>query len=333
MDTPDALEGQLTEWLATHLASVGGNSIALAVSGGADSMALASLFRRIADTISIYVFTVDHGLRHGSAAESRWTKDQLSALGLQCDIITLSPGDARTGNLQAWARQARYSAMAQRCHDHGIPVLCTAHTLDDQAETVLARLARASGTKGLSAMREIGALPVATNHASQLQLGRPLLGVRRDALRAYLGVRGIRWLEDPSNAKTAYDRVRLRSILKIWEQHGFSADRIAATANNIQRSEAALAFYTEQAFRAMLKSQSSGHIVLCKTILQSHPEDIQLRCLSRVLQAVSGNQQIIRGRKLEDALARVLRTGGDKLTLHGCLIEVCDNDIRIKPEK
>ncbi|MEM9878395.1 MAG: tRNA lysidine(34) synthetase TilS [Pseudomonadota bacterium] len=306
--------------------------IALAVSGGADSMALALLAQHTLALPRVQVFCVDHGLRHGSAAEARWTKAQLQARGFACEVLTLTPGDLPDGNLQQAARLGRYRAMHARCRALGIAVVCTAHTQDDQAETVLARLARGSGARGLSAMRVAAPLPTGPNHPSDVTLLRPVLTVRRAALREYLQRRGQRWLEDPSNKQRKYDRVRLREMLGVWEAAGFSVDRIAMTAENLQRSEAALEVYADDAQAALVQRASAGRQVMATLAFKGLPQDIQLRCLARCLQEVSGDVRSVRGAKLGAAVHRILANPRGQFTLHGCLLKFDDNEIVFQRE-
>ena len=164
--------------------------VAVAVSGGRDSLALLHLLREL-DRVALVVLTVDHGLRPGSAEEVARTRAEAESLGLPCrsEALDLQPGPG----LQARARAARCAWFERQ------PELEVAlgHHLDDQAETVLDRLARGSGSRGLAAMRPRRGRYV-----------RPLLEVRRAELTAWLEARGVGWSEDPSNRLGTRGRLR-----------------------------------------------------------------------------------------------------------------------------
>lgn len=304
--------------------------VAVAVSGGADSMGLALALAEVRGADTVQAFSVDHGLRHGGGAEARWTKGQLAARAIACDVLTVDRADTMTGNVQASARLARYALMAASCEAHGIKVLCTAHSLDDQAETVLARLARGSGTKGLAGMKHSAPVPGCADR--DIYLLRPVLDVRRKDLRAYLTTKTQRWAQDPSNANRQYDRIRHRDLLTGWEEAGFTPERIAAVADNMRRSDDALEHYADAAFKAATMSRADATLVLDREALTHLPIDTQLRCLRQCLTAVSGVSRAIRHSKLNDCLAALTEGSRQRLTLHGCIIDVAIGQVIFRPE-
>ena len=154
--------------------------LAAAVSGGPDSMALALLADRWARKRggSVVALTVDHRLRHGSGAEAHRVASWMKHRGIRHHVLRRR-GDAPVGNVQAKARQARYELLSQWCRRHGVLHLLLAHHRDDQAETVLLRLARGSGVDGLAAMSPVAETP-------DLRHLRPLLALPRDRLLATL---------------------------------------------------------------------------------------------------------------------------------------------------
>jgi tRNA(Ile)-lysidine synthase len=176
--------------------------LAVAVSGGADSMALALLAdhwcRQRGGRLTAII--VDHGLRENAAAEAGTTAARLEVRGIAARIITLSslhPGAA----MQERARAARYDALAEAAREAGCIHLLLGHHAADQAETVAMRAAR--GPHGLEGMAAW------TARADVLVL-RPLLGFNPAQLRDYLRKQGMEWVEDPSNADPKFERVRLR---------------------------------------------------------------------------------------------------------------------------
>jgi len=181
--------------------------VALAVSGGPDSLALMQLAARLRAEfgVSLTVLTVDHGLRESSGEEAAMVGRQAAALGLPHAILTWASGESRAASLQARARAARYDLMAAYCHAHDIQALVTAHHLDDQAETFLMRLKRGSGLDGLAAIPERGAW-------AGIAVLRPLLDVQKARLVATLREADVRFVCDPSNHDPRFERARVRDV-------------------------------------------------------------------------------------------------------------------------
>ena len=206
--------------------------LAVAVSGGADSSALALLAHdwAAAQGGDVLALIVDHGLRPHAAAEAALTAERLRARSIASRVLTLS--DLHGPGLQERARTARYASLGSAAREAGRPHLLLGHHEADQAETVAMRAAR--GTGGAEGMP-------AWSARQDVVLLRPLLGMRPDALRAYLRARGMEWVEDPSNLSRRFERVRLR-------QDGVApaATAAAAAARRAAELEAA-AFLAEAA--------------------------------------------------------------------------------------
>ncbi|WP_126172973.1 tRNA lysidine(34) synthetase TilS [Altericroceibacterium xinjiangense] len=181
-----------------------GGRIGLAVSGGADSLALLLLAQK-AIPHRFAVATVDHGLRAEAAAECAGVAQVCAARGIACEVLTVT---VAPGNVQDRARHARYAALSDWLIRHDLCALATAHHADDQAETLLMRLNRASGTGGLAGVRERGRVP-----GSEIPLLRPLLGFRRTELEAIVSAAALDPVRDPSNADERFDRVQIRQAL------------------------------------------------------------------------------------------------------------------------
>ena len=193
--------------LATAGVPAAGDGVAVAVSGGADSLALLHALRVLAGPRDwrLAVLTVDHGLRPGSAADAAFVADHAKSLGLPARLLTLAPADLeahRAAGPEGAARAARYEALWPAADELGCPWLATGHTLDDQAETVLLQLLRGAGPDGLAGM---------TVRSGRLL--RPLLGARRAETRACCAAAGLPWREDPTNAGDGPLRNRVRRHL------------------------------------------------------------------------------------------------------------------------
>jgi tRNA(Ile)-lysidine synthase len=212
--------------LAAAGAPAAGDGVAVAVSGGADSLALLHALRALAGPRDwrLAVVTVDHGLRPGSAADAAFVADHAKALGLPVRVCTLGPADLephRQAGPEGAARAARYAALWPATDDLGCSWLATGHTLDDQAETVLLQLLRGAGPDGLAGMAVRGG-----------RLLRPLLGARRADTRACCAAIGLEWREDPTNAGDGplRNRVRQRLLPLLEELRPGAAQALARTA-------------------------------------------------------------------------------------------------------
>lgn len=203
--TPSLLTRVLATIRKRHLLEQGSNVI-VAVSGGGDSMALMHLLSELAPhlALNLRVASVDHGLRSESADEVRLVGAAAAQLGLPFTPIQLDLSGG--ANVQARGRDARYQALHAKAKEHGSKV-ALGHTLDDQAETVIGRILRGAGLRGLG-----GVQPQRIDGVV-----RPLIDVRRDAVRAYLRAKGVSWVEDPSNELERFERVRIRRVLATFE--------------------------------------------------------------------------------------------------------------------
>ncbi len=244
--------------------------LALAVSGGADSLALL-LLAAAAFPGRIQVLTVDHGLRPEATGECAMVARLAHGLGAPADILRLSlrPG----GNVQARARDARYRALGERCAELGLRFLLTAHHENDQAETLLLRLARGSGLAGLAA---IGA----TSRLAGVTVLRPLLARRRAELAAIVAAAGWTAAEDPSNADPKYDRTSARTLLAAssW----LRPERLSASARHLRQAEEALCWAADRSWDSRALAGDDGRITLDPEGL---PAELRRRLLGRGLAA------------------------------------------------
>jgi len=300
-------------------------TLAVGVSGGADSTALALLLKAVRPIVAL---TVDHSLRDGSAAEAASVAKTMARHGIKHHTLTWASEKPLT-NLQAAAREARYSLMDAWCAEAGISFLALGHHMDDQAETFLLRLARGSGVYGLAAMSERAGMPRA---GSAVVLLRPLLRVPKDVLTSYLQEQSESWIEDPSNDMDKFDRVKLRQFMQDSPLAGLSADKIAATAARLERARSALEHYSSALLEDAATVHPAGFVSLDPHVLLAAPEEISLRCLARVLRHVSGEPYSARLEKLETCLAAIKAEDFKGSTLSGCQILPQDDMLLIGRE-
>lgn len=202
------LQGQIGQ-LYRRIDSLNADKIAIAFSGGGDSTALLHALRGVPNVT--HALIIDHNLRTESAKEVEGARQFAESLGYKVRTQIWQHGSPDKG-IQVKARTFRYAAMGQMCREEGITHLLTAHTEDDQAETLLMRRDRDTGWRGLAGMRQTayGALWPAL---ADVTLVRPLLNVSRNALRDYNRRQGLDWIEDPSNENQDFTRVRARQKL------------------------------------------------------------------------------------------------------------------------
>ncbi len=263
--------------------------IGLAISGGPDSMALLHL-AATALPGRIEAATVDHGLRPEAAAEAALVARACAALAVPHAVLRVTLADA--ASIQAAARRARYDALADWCRDRGLAALATAHHADDQAETLLMRLARGAGLAGLSGIRE-------RRDLGGIALVRPLLGWRRAELAAI--VRCVETVSDPSNDDPHYDRTHVRALLAAAGE-AIDPLRLAASAAHLADAEAALGWVVEEAIRSRVDRAEPG---LVAADLEGLPREIRRRILARL---IAESDSPVDGPTLETAMLR-LETG------------------------
>jgi len=220
------------------LAASGNRPIVIALSGGGDSTALLHLLAEAMGANGLHAVVVDHALREGSPADAARAASFAKALSVSAEIVKLQ-WDAHANRGHQAARSMRYAALCKVAREIGARVIVTGHTRDDQAETVLIRAERGSGWRGLAGMKAITPMPF-WPEGRGLWLARPLLGARREALRAHLLEQGADWIEDPANANDAFARVRARRTLSELADAGFDPMRLAALAERLAPRVAAL---------------------------------------------------------------------------------------------
>lgn len=212
--------------LVATLGSEPAGTLALAVSGGPDSMAMLALAHAAFDG-RVIAATVDHGLRPESVSEAAMVADWCRTAAIAHRTLAVPAPPGATGNLQGWARQERYLLLKRWAIDRGATALCTAHHAEDQAETLLMRAARGSGLSGLASVRArtdehipvdadgdaTSGAPITVRYAP-LTLLRPLLGWRRADLRAMALAGQVPFVDDPSNRADGFDRTRFRRWLE-----------------------------------------------------------------------------------------------------------------------
>lgn len=303
--------------------------IAVAVSGGSDSMALALLLHEwcITQKKTLIALTVDHGLRENSASEAKRVKDWMRAKNISHHILTWS-GLKPDADIQNEARKARYHLMGQWCADNDVKYLCVAHHKEDQAETFLMRLFRGSGIDGLSAMDTKASFPVEDFDNKYPLICRPLLDISKQRLIDTLCQFKQTWVDDPSNENDSFTRIKTRNLLKSTDIEGFNSERLSQTAKRIRRVRSLLEDMTIKAESDYAKHYDLGFTILNLSFLENTHEEISLRLLSTILKKISGGQYAPRLIKLENLFENLKASDFMGQTIYGVVVfPVNENEI------
>ena len=268
--------------LAPLLAARG--DVLLAVSGGPDSIALmrmCSLLAAPAGVATITVASVDHGLRADSRAEAERVGGWARECGFPHAILTWE-GPKPATRVQELARAARYLLLGAKARDVGARILVTAHTRDDQAETVLMRMAHGSGIAGLAGMRPMTA-------RDGLLHARPLIGISKARLVATCRANGWPFIEDPSNADPRFARARWRKLAPLLEREGLTARRLANLAERAAQVEAALEMKAVEGFQLACSGRDPDGLSLdMARLAEPEPVEIAMRVLRLALADLQG---------------------------------------------
>src|SRR6266849_1242087 len=330
-------------------------AIVLAVSGGPDSMALMWLAARWRSTLMrgprLITVPVDHGLRAEAASEARGVKRLARTLDLTQRTMRWTGDKPKTG-LPAAARAARYRLLAQAARASGATHILTAHTRDDQAETLLMRLLRGSGIAGLAAMAR-------ESERDGVLLARPFLHVSKSQLVATLKKAKIGFADDPTNRDTSFTRPRLRAIMPVLAAEGGDTRNLVRLASRLARAIAAVEVLVDGAERYLaLRDRQGLHSGFnakpfdagrldartfdAKTFdaktFAAMPDEIRLRLLLRAIDRV-GHEGPAELGKVEALLSALDLAGSNrnagrrrlKQTLAGALVSLIDGRIRIEP--
>lgn len=327
MGTAEPLGDRETDLLFAGLSTA--PALILAVSGGPDSTALMVLAarwrkrqRRGPELIAV---TVDHGLRPQAGKEALAVKRLARTLGIAHRTLRWKGAKPLTG-IQARARAARYELLAAEARRRGASHVVTAHTRDDQAETVMFRLARGSGIAGLAAMARASAM-------NDLWLARPLLDVPKARLVATLQARRIAFADDPSNVDPKYTRVRWRALMPSLAAEGLHAARLSTLALRMRRANAAIDRMVEAVAARVVMVEPDRAVAVDAGLFADLPEEVALRLLGRAAAAIGTEGEVELGKleSLMGALSEALgRNARFRRTLAGAMITLARDKITVE---
>jgi len=298
------------------------NKFAVAVSGGADSLALCFLLKdwAVKNNKEIVALTIDHQLREESSIEANFVHDLLNKNGIEHHILTWE-GEKPKTSIEEHARNARYNLLIDFCNSNNINSILLAHHKKDQAETFLMRLQRGSGVDGLSAMGEV-------YYKNQIKLIRPLLDVLPDVLKEYLSIKEIKWFDDPMNDNKDFLRVRYRKNLELLkEEFDIDIDCLVNTAKTLSRARDYLEIQTNKAINSMVKWDSRGFAKLDRVKFTNLHDEISYRVLARILVTVGGSIYAPRFNRLNRLYNEIKSDDFAPQTLNGVKIKLEKNRI------
>ena len=302
--------------------------LAVAVSGGPDSLALAYLTKcySLKHKVKVRYYIVDHKLRKESLREAVIVKKVLKKIDVQCTILNWN-GKKPSKNIQATARDKRYSLLTKGCKKNNIKYLLLGHHLNDLFENFLIRIVRGSGLNGLISFSKN------TKYRDQdLSIIRPLLNVEKNDL-LYISSKVFNFfVKDPSNINKDYKRTRIRNLLNSLKKEGLDIKKLKLTINNLKDSDKSIKFYVNRNLKknvTFLKKKNT-YILSYNFFDQAH--EIIFRSLTKIMQKIGEKYYPVRGKNINELIDRIDRKSFSKITLGGCFIERVNETILISKE-
>jgi len=303
-------------------------NLAVAVSGGPDSLALAFLAKcySLKNKIKVKYFIVDHKLRKESLLEAKTIKDMLKKIDIDCKILPWN-GKKPSKNIQAIARDKRYSLLVKECKKNDIRYLLLGHHVNDLLENFLIRLVRGSGLNGLISFNKN------TKYKDQkLAILRPLLDIEKKDL-IYVTKKVFNFfIKDPSNINKEFKRTRIRNLLQSLEKEGLDKKKLILTINNLKDSDRSIKFYLDKNLNenAIFLKKKNIYILNQNFFDQSH--EIIFRSLTKIIQRLGKKNYPVRGKSLNELIKEINAKSFSKVTLGGCFIDRINETILISKE-
>ena len=303
-------------------------NLAVAVSGGPDSLALAYLTKcySLKNKIKVKYYIVNHKLRKESSLEAEVVKKVLKKIDIQCTILNWN-GKKPSKNIQAIARDKRYFLLAKECKKNNIKYLLLGHHSNDLFENFLIRLVRGSGLNGLISFSKN------TEYGDQnLNIIRPLLNLeKKDLIHISNEVFSFS-VKDPSNINENYKRTRIRNLLHSLEKEGLDTKKLKLTINNLKDSDKSIKFYIDRNLdkNSVFLKQKNTYILNHDFFDQAH--EIVFRSLTKIIQKLGKKYYPVRGKSINELIRGIDAKLFSKVTLGGCFIERVNETILISKE-
>jgi len=302
--------------------------LAVAVSGGPDSLALAYLTKcySLKNKIKVKYFIVNHKLRKEATLEAENVKKVLKKIDIKCTVLNWN-GKKPSKNIQASARDKRYSLLANKCKRNNIKYLLLGHHLNDLFENFLIRMVRGSGLNGLISFSKN------TKYRDQdLNIIRPLLNLEKKDL-LYISKEVLSFfVKDPSNINEDYKRTRIRNLLHSLEKEGLDIKKLKLTINNLKDSDKSIKFYVDKNLKknVVFLKKKNTYILNYNFFDQSH--EIIFRSLTSIIQKLGKKYYPVRGKSINELIKKINKKSFTKVTLGGCFIERVNETTLISQE-
>lgn len=263
--------------------------LAFAVSGGADSMymTMKMLPQCINQGVSAAVLVVDHGLRAESTNEALWVKQYLESKFLssssklfKVEILNLKFHKKPSANIQEIARNMRYDALIGYCNSNNIKHLFLAHNLDDQAETIFMRIARGSGIDGACGISDVV-------QRDGVYVHRPILCTPRKIIENELSLQGWKWVEDPSNQDDRYQRVKVRKLLRSYDNYPQLIERFNLFAQNVRRAQSFIDQAMQNEFTKCVRIDPLEYVQVDLARFTVLHQELQFRILTKIINYIN----------------------------------------------
>ena len=303
-------------------------NLAVAVSGGPDSLALAYLTKcySIKNKIKVKYYIVNHKLRKESSLEAKTVKKVLKKIDIECTILNWN-GKKPTKNIQALARDKRYYLLANECKKNDITNLLLGHHLNDLFENFLIRIVRGSGLNGLISFSKN------TKYRDQdLNIIRPLLNLeKKDLIHISNEVFNFS-VKDPSNINEDYKRTRIRNLLRSLEAEGLDIKKLELTINNLKDSDKSIKFYVDKNLEKNSIFSKRKNLYILSNCFFDQSHEIIFRSLTKIIQKLGKKYYPVRGKSINELIKRINTKISLKITLGGCFIERVNETIIISKE-
>ncbi len=298
----------------------------IAVSGGPDSLALASLAKSYSyfKKTKFYYVLIDHNLRKDSHQEANKVKNLLKKRQIPLRIFVNKKIIKR--NIQAEARNMRYRILLDFCKKNNISTLLTAHNLEDQVETFFIRLSRGSGLKGLSAMKQLSKID------NRVNLYRPLLDVKKKFLIKISKITFGKYFKDPSNTNIKFLRTKVRSLKKPLEKSGIKYEQIFKSIQNLSLSKITLEGYFNKIFKDLIKKENDK-ILISLSKYNNLNYDTKIALINEAVKRLKKNYYDLRSKKIKILINNLKRINFKRSTLGGCIFYKKNGYLCLKVEK
>ena len=305
-----------------------GKKIAVAVSGGPDSLALTILLQKFSleNSIALKAISIDHGLRKSSKDELQWLASEFKKRKIKHKIIkwkNIKPNS----NILSNARDKRYELLIKECERLNIRYLFTGHHLDDQVENVLLRIIRGSGIKGLGSLQE-----KFNFKKSKVNILRPLLKYPKKSLISYLANEKQKYILDPTNTDNNFDRSRVRKVSSHLINEGLNNKRLLNTIKNLKEANNSINYLINSSLKSFIKINSRGVISILIDQFKPLPEEVKFRSLSKLLIFIGKGKNTPRSKNILNLLDLIFKNNFKSLTIAGCLVKKEKKEILFLPE-